>query len=247
MANATNRVQMATTPWGDDKVERPLAATAAVYYPGAMIALDASGNAVKCDDATPGLKFDGLNAETVRVQVFSGESAGDRHLKVERPFGFTMSIAAAAAGDERKPVYALYDNEVAYSTVNGILVGWVDKVLSATSVFIRPVWLGPPAPAVATLAGAGSTQGDAAAIAAEVTQVTGADGTVGVVLPAAVPGLRRYVYNTHASNGLKIYPASGDDINDGTTNAAVTIEGKTLATFVALDNTTWAAQYTANS
>jgi hypothetical protein len=30
-------------------------------------------------------------------------------------------------------------------------------------------------------------------------------------------------------------------------NAAIVIEGKSLARFVALDATTWAAQYTANS
>jgi len=37
------------------------------------------------------------------------------------------------------------------------------------------------------------------------------------------------------------------DINDGTGDAAVTIEGKTLAIFECVDGTTWAAIYTANS
>jgi hypothetical protein len=99
----------------------------------------------------------------------------------------------------------------------------------------------------ATLAAAGSAQGDAAAIVSQIAYVSGADGTVGVVLPTAAAGLIRIVYNLHASNGLKVYPASGDDINDGTTDAAITIEGKTMAIFVALDSATWAAIYTANS
>lgn len=100
---------------------------------------------------------------------------------------------------------------------------------------------------VSTVAAAGSAQGDAAALGSGTTIVTGADGTKGVVLPAASAGRYREVYNTHATNGLKIYPASGDDINDGTTNAAITIEGKTLAIFRAIDDTTWAAIYTVNS
>lgn len=96
---------------------------------------------------------------------------------------------------------------------------------------------------VGTLAAAGSVQGDAAAIVKKVTFVTASDGTKGVVLPAASAGLVYEVYNTVAAN-LKIYPASGDDINDGTTNAAISIDDKTFARFVAVDSTTWAAIYT---
>lgn len=100
---------------------------------------------------------------------------------------------------------------------------------------------------VASVAAAGSAQGDAAALVGRVNTVSAADGTKGVILPAAVAGIQVDVYNEHATNGLKVYPASGDDINDGSSDAAVTIEGKTLARFVALDGTTWAAQYTVNT
>lgn len=99
----------------------------------------------------------------------------------------------------------------------------------------------------ATLAAAGSVQGDAGAVVAQVTYVTAADGTKGVVLPAATAGRLHYIYNTHATSGLKVYPASGDDINDGSADAAVTIEGKTLGIFLALDTATWASIFTANS
>jgi hypothetical protein len=94
---------------------------------------------------------------------------------------------------------------------------------------------------VGTIAAAGSAQGDATAIAHLVEDVTAGDGTKGVVLPAASAGLVYRVYNNSGSN-LKVYPASGDDINDGTTDAAVTLSTKTVATFVALDSTTWAKQ-----
>ena len=57
----------------------------------------------------------------------------------------------------------------------------------------------------------------------------------------------RIVYNLVATNGLKVYPASGDDINDGTSDAAITIEGKTMAVFIAIDSTTWISMYTVNT
>lgn len=98
-----------------------------------------------------------------------------------------------------------------------------------------------------TLAGAGSDLAGAGALEAGINIVSGADGTVGVRLPAPTPGLFVAVYNLHATNGLKVYPHSGGDINDGTGDAAVTIEGKTLAEFFAIDATTWAAIYTANT
>lgn len=101
---------------------------------------------------------------------------------------------------------------------------------------------------VGTVAAAGSAQGDAASLATyQTTYVSAADGTKGVVLPAAVAGTLRLVYNTHATSGLKVYPASGDDINDGSADAAVTIEGKSLALFLALDAATWGAIFVVNT
>lgn len=92
---------------------------------------------------------------------------------------------------------------------------------------------------VGTLAATGTIQGDAAAIVKPVTYATAADGTKGVVLPAAVAGQSFVIYNTEAANQLKVYPASGDDINDGSADAAVLLAGKTRATFIALDGVTW--------
>lgn len=98
---------------------------------------------------------------------------------------------------------------------------------------------------VGTVAAAGSSQTDATAITVLLTYVTASDGTKGVKLPTAAAGLVYEVYNTVASQGLKVYPNTSDDINDGSANAAVTIAGKTFARFCAVDATTWAAIYTA--
>lgn len=98
-----------------------------------------------------------------------------------------------------------------------------------------------------SIAAAGSVTGDATAVTHRLTTVSAADATKGVKLPTPTKaGIRVFVYNEHALNGLKIYPHTGGDINDGATDAAITTEGKTWAEFLALDTTTWAAVYTAN-
>ena len=70
--------------------------------------------------------------------------------------------------------------------------------------------------------------------------VTGADGTKGAVLPAAVAGKVIVVKNSDAANAiLKLYPASGDAINALAANASLNMAAKTSALLVCLDATTW--------
>ena len=99
-----------------------------------------------------------------------------------------------------------------------------------------------------TVAAAGTNQGTAAVLGDIVTTVTGADGSNGVILPVPVFLLQELtVYSSTATNGLNVYPHVGGDINDGGINSAIVIEGKTMATFINLDGTTWMAMYTANT
>lgn len=219
MANATTGVGGTggqTVAWGDEKIERPLAATAQTYYPKTMVALDSSDNATKCDD-TAGLRFDGLNAETVNTTVFSGEAAGDRVLKVTRPFRFPMKIAAAAAGDVGKRLYAVFDNEVGYTSTNLMFVGWVDKVLSATEVLVKPAYSGTEAGAVGVASASGAiTQKDGVLFItkAGVAAMTIADPTAG-----ADDGKRLAIVSTTANAHTVTYATTG--FNAGTTGTDV--------------------------
>ena len=92
----------------------------------------------------------------------------------------------------------------------------------------------------ATLAAAGSDQSGAAAIATHVTFVTASDGAKGVVLPTATTGKLYFIYNTINAN-LLVYPATSDDINDGTVNEPVVIVGKGIGIFLAVDSVTWSS------
>ena len=88
------------------------------------------------------------------------------------------------------------------------------------------------------VAAAGSTQADAASVKEGFTRVTGADGTKGVILPAAEAGTIVRIKNATAAI-LKVYPASGDAINAGAANAAFSVPASTSVTLVAEDGTTW--------
>lgn len=99
-----------------------------------------------------------------------------------------------------------------------------------------------------TVAALGTNQGTAAPItyaSGSLVNVTGGDGTVGVILPALASGVAQvfYIYNNSGAV-LKIYPASGDNINGGSANAAVSVAAKVLATFISLNDSTWTAVYT---
>lgn len=106
----------------------------------------------------------------------------------------------------------------------------------------RAIWVEcPPQDAAAAPAAAGSDQAGATELAAEWSAVSGADGTKGVKMfaPSSAATTIARVYNNSAS-GLKLYPHSGGDFNDGTTNASITVPAKTLVTLINVDGTTWA-------
>jgi hypothetical protein len=103
-------------------------------------------------------------------------------------------------------------------------------------------------PAPVAVAAAGSGQSTATLLQSGVaSNVSAADGTKAVVLPAASAGEVVRVYNSVATNGLPIYPPTSGTINGGSANAAITIEGKTFALLECMDGTNWAAVFTANS
>lgn len=97
--------------------------------------------------------------------------------------------------------------------------------------------------AVQALAAAGTNQATAGAITAvsgALIHATAADGTKGIVLPAAAAGLKYLIKNSDAANAiLKVYPASGDAINAIAADSAISMAAKTCALFHCLDGTTW--------
>lgn len=86
-----------------------------------------------------------------------------------------------------------------------------------------------------------SDQAGAAALAAEINSVTAADDTKGVKLPTAVADKVMEVINTVRTASLKVYPATGAQINALGANAAYTVKPGQRATFIGKSATLWHA------
>jgi hypothetical protein len=92
----------------------------------------------------------------------------------------------------------------------------------------------------ADVAAAGSTVTDAAQLSAGFTVVTGANGTVGVKLPAApTPGTQVWIKGTTAGV-LKVWPDPAATINAIGSNGAISLaSGAIPAIFIAKSATQW--------
>jgi len=82
------------------------------------------------------------------------------------------------------------------------------------------------------------TQGQQALVGELVVVTTVANANDVVTLPAASIGAKIKVINQGA-NTLQVFPASGDDIDGGATDASVTIAPSTSSTFQAIDAASW--------
>lgn len=92
----------------------------------------------------------------------------------------------------------------------------------------------------AAVSAAGSTQGTATALVSNINNVTTvAAAADGVRLPTAVAGMRILVRNTDAADTLKIYPATGGQINALGSNAAYSLTAGSTIELFATTATQW--------
>ncbi len=163
-----------------------------------------------------------------------GKTSGELKITVADALAQTMTITASAqtvgAAALTIPDFANVADTFAFVTLAQTLV---NKTLTTPTITIN----------VQAPAAAGNAQGNGTAVTAAspaLVHATGADGTKGIVLPAAAAGKVYFVKNADAANAiLKVYPASGDAINALAADAAISMAAKTACVFVALDATTW--------
>ena len=111
-------------------------------------------------------------------------------------------------------------------------------------VFTSP--LGGACANTGTLAAAGSTQADGAAVVTTICRVTGANGTTGVVLPALakVPvGACVTIINSDLTNALKVYSAAaGETISGQSGTTAISLAAKLMLRCYKYDASNWYAE-----
>jgi hypothetical protein len=89
------------------------------------------------------------------------------------------------------------------------------------------------------VAAAGSVQGDATQLSEGFTRVTGANGTVGVKLPAAAKGMIVAIKGDTAGV-LKVWPSAGDQINAVGADTAMSLaSGKIPVILIAESDSQW--------
>lgn len=95
----------------------------------------------------------------------------------------------------------------------------------------------------AAISAAGTVQGDATLLAADINNVTTVAANSGVIFPTAVAGMRLSVFNNGA-NDLDVYPATGAQVNALGANAPFILAVGAKLDYVATSATQW---YTLNA
>jgi hypothetical protein len=222
LSNTTGGDKVFSTPWTTDRMLKMSNAVPAVnttFYAGQAVGRDGSGNMVQMDD-TAKAEFVGILVDAVRTTVLSDDAVGDKLFMTEQPQQFTAKISGAAAGDEGRKVYWLYNNEVSYSAgASGNLAGHVWHVKDSTHVTVLPPWI--------THATAGGDKAVISRAATGTATLTKFDANKVVLMPltssatttlpsAATlsPGDRITLVNTSANSSTPtVAPAGSDTIN----------------------------------
>jgi predicted RecA/RadA family phage recombinase len=170
----------------------------------------------------------------VNVDIASGVLGATA---AEGVFDVTKGATTFADGGE---VFWDDTNKVATPTATGPRMGKAVKaaVSSDPTVRVKLIPAGHVRVPTSTVAATGSVQGDAAQLQEGFNLVTAADGTKGVILPAAVAGMVVQVKN-NTNAVLKVYPAASDTVNALSANAAISVAAFTNAVFTAYDATAW--------
>ena len=125
------------------------------------------------------------------------------------------------------------------TSTNGFVGSVTGSVTGDVTGNVTGTLIGNQTMPTATVAAAGSSNTDAAAVTLGFTLVSAADGTKGVKLPTAVAGGIVIIKNGAAAV-LKIYPNTSDKINGGTvTTGSLNIAASTAVMLIAYDAVDW--------
>src|SRR3990167_3878356 len=214
-------------------------------------ALTAEFNAITAADGTTGAKLPTAAADKVVdivntsasavLKVYPATGGQINALGTNNEFSIGPGRTAKFIGRSTTLWYTAAD-EAALPTaaelnlVNTAVVGTV--VNSKAAIYSAAGGLARSSASVTALS---SDQGGAAAMTAEVKSVTAADDTKGVKLPTAAANLIIDVINTVRTASLKVYPATGGQINALGDNNAYTLKPGQRVTFIGKSATLWHA------
>ena len=99
-----------------------------------------------------------------------------------------------------------------------------------------------------SLTATGSTQGTALALPSDFSVFKTVAASTGAILPASSTQVNPtdvYFVVNHGANALTVYPPTGGNVANGSTNAGFSVSANKMATFVSLGGGAWAASVSA--
>jgi len=95
------------------------------------------------------------------------------------------------------------------------------------------------------ISAAGTTQGTATALTADINLVSTATALQGVQLYNGVQNDSMIVFNDNSGATIVVYPPTGGQLNNLTVNAGIQVANNTLAEFFKVTSTRWIVQLSA--
>ena len=206
-----------TATFGTTNITSTLTASAGVAF-------SATTNTIGIGTSqTTGTLTLGATGQTGAITV--GQSTGAQTLNLgtgATTSGTTKAVNIGTAGVSGSTTNIAIGSAVSgattRTTLNGIVINSISAAISA----------------------AGATQGTATALVSNINNVTVVAASAdGVILPTAVAGMRILVRNSDAADTLKIYPATGAQINALGNNASFSLTAGSTTELFASTTTQW--------
>lgn len=171
------------------------------------------------------------------------DAATDTEEALSLPDGNATTPGLTFDSDPNTGFYRVGSGEIGVSSngtetvqlgASGVSADTINELTPDAGVIVDGVQLldGAVIKGTATVAADGSDQTGASQLASDYNNITGADGSKGVKLPAVSTGRSIVVSNTDNSGALKVYPNTGGKINRGSANASVTVAANTTVVFI---------------
>jgi hypothetical protein len=224
-----------TTAVSSISISSSLTASSTISLSGNTTSTTALGTA-----ATTGTTTIGGTAQTGAITIGQSTAAQTLNLATGSPASATTQVVNIGTGAGTTTTASTKNINIGTAGITGtntnIAIGSaVSGAISRTTlngIVINSI--------SAAVSAAGATQGTATALTTNINNITTTGASAdGVILPTAVAGMRILIRNSAATTALKIYPATGGQINALGANAAFSLAAGSTTELMATTTTQW--------
>jgi hypothetical protein len=228
-ARVDGNIDAATASFGTTSITGALSATGNLTFSGTTTATGNFGNSITTGNISMG------TGQTTGTFTVGGTATTGTLTVGQSTAAQTLNLGTGATANATTKTINIGTAGVSGSTTNiaiGSAVSGSTTRTTLNGIVIQSI--------SAAVSAAGSTQGTATALVSNINNVTVvAAAADGVILPTAVAGMRILVRNSDAADTLKIYPATGGQINALGSNASFSLAADSTIELFASTTTQW--------